>query len=127
MMSNFFWGGGFGMGFSMFNIMFTLMFFLIFGLFIFTFIKGISQWNKNNHSPKLTVDASVVAKRDHVSHHHHKNHTSHSTSYYVTFQVDSGDRMEFLVNSSEFGMLVEGDYGKLSFQGTRYLGFERIY
>jgi hypothetical protein len=24
-------------------------------------------------------------------------------------------------------MLVEGDYGKLSFQGTRYLGFERIY
>ena len=25
----------------------------------------------------------------------------------------------------EFGMLVEGDRGKLTFQGTRYLGFER--
>lgn len=114
-------------GFDTFNIMFTLMFCLILGMFIFTFIKGISQWNKNNHSPKLTVDATVVTKRNHVSHHHHNNHTTHSTSYYVTFQVKSGDRMEFHVSSSEYGMLVEGDYGKLTFQGTRYLGFERIY
>ena len=119
--------GGFHAGFSMFEILFTLMFCLIFGMFIFTVIKGISQWNKNNHSPKLTVDATVVTKRDHVSHHHHNNHTTHSTTYYVTFQVDSGDRMEFHVSSSEFGMLVEGDYGRLSFQGTRYLSFERIY
>ncbi|MBE5955145.1 MAG: DUF2500 domain-containing protein [Lachnospiraceae bacterium] len=111
----------------MFEILFTLMFCLIFGMFIFTIIKRISQWNKNNHSPKLTVDATIVTKRDHVSHHHHNNHTTHSTTYYVTFQVDSGDRMEFHVSSSEFGMLVEGDYGRLTFQGTRYLSFERIY
>lgn len=120
-------GSGFGMGFGMFEIIFTLMFFLVIGVFIFTFIKGISEWNKNNHSPKLTVDATVVTKRNHTSHHHHNNHVSHSTSYYVTFQVDSGDRMEFHVGSAEYGMLVEGDYGKLSFQGTRYLGFERSY
>lgn len=30
------------------------------------------------------------------------------------------------VDASEFGMLVEGDYGNLTFQGTRYLGFERF-
>ena len=28
-------------------------------------------------------------------------------------------------DGSDYGMLVEGDIGKLSFQGTRYLGFER--
>jgi len=127
MINPFFGFGGFNAGFSMFQILFTLMFCLIFGMFIFTIIKGIGQWNKNNHSPKLTVDATVVTKRDHVSHHHHNHHTTHSTTYYVTFQVDSGDRMEFHVSSSEFGMLVEGDYGRLTFQGTRYLGFERIY
>ena len=115
------------MVFGLFNIMFPLMFFLVFGIFIFAFVKGISQWNKNNNSPRLTVDATVVSKRNQVSHHHHDNHTTHSTSYYVTFQVESGDRMELHVNGSEYGMLVEGDYGKLSFQGTRYLGFERIY
>lgn len=52
-------------------------------------------------------------------------HTSSSTTYYVTFQVDSGDRMEFSVSGQEYGLLAEGDRGKLTFQGTRYLGFER--
>ena len=33
--------------------------------------------------------------------------------------------MELSVSGSEYGMLVEGDRGGLSFQGTRYLSFER--
>ena len=106
------------------------MFFLVFGIILVSIIRGIGEWNQNNHSPRLTVDATVVTKRDHVSHHHHNHgdgamHTTHSTTYYVTFQVESGDRMELQVNGSEYGMLVEGDYGKLTFQGSRYLGFER--
>ena len=122
---------GFGTGFTVFGIMFTLVFVLVFGMFIVIAVKGIRQWNKNNHSPRLTVPASVVAKRTNVSHHHHNHggagmhHTTHSTTYYVTFQVESGDRMELHVAGHEFGMLIEGDRGKLTFQGTRYLGFER--
>ena len=119
--------------FAIFPIIFSLMFLLVFGVVIFGLIKGISQWNKNNHSPRLTVPATVVAKRTNVSHHHHNHgvdhvghHTSTSTSYYVTFQVDSGDRMELHMTGQEYGMLVEGDKGYLTFQGTRYLGFERI-
>ena len=73
----------------------------------------------------MTVDATVVSKRQHTSHHHHNNHMSHSTSYYVTFQVESGDRMELHMSGMEYGMLAEGDYGKLTFQGTRYLEFVR--
>ena len=85
-------------------------------------------YNKNNHSPKLTVPATVVSRRTAVSHHHHGNemhHTHTSTSYYATFQVESGDRIEFLVSGTEYGMLAEGDSGKLTFQGTRYLNFRR--
>ena len=120
--------GLFGMGFGLFNIVFTFAFFLIFGIVIVTFIKAINQWNKNNHSPRLTVWAKVVAKRTNVSHSHSGNTSHHSTSttYYVTFQVESGDRMELPVAGYEYGMLVEGDEGNLSFQGTRYLGFERL-
>ena len=36
-----------------------------------------------------------------------------------------GDRLELPVDGSDYGLLVEGDTGKLSFQGTRYLGFQR--
>lgn len=120
-MNHFFFGGGF-------EIMFFLMFFLVFGVIIFTLVKGIGEWNKNNHSPRLIVEAIVVTKRNQVSHHHHDGgmHTTHSTTYYVTFQVESGDRMELRVSGQEFGMLVEGDRGKLTFQGTRYIGFERM-
>ena len=119
----FFFGGGF-------EILFMLMFFLVFGMIIFAIIRGIGEWNRNNHSPRLTVWATVVSKRSDVSHHHHQDaggigHTTSSTTYYVTFQVASGDRMELCVGGPEYGMLAEGDSGDLSFQGTRYLGFER--
>ena len=119
-------GFGFDFGFGMFGVMFTLMFIMVFGIFVVTIVRNISQWNKNNNSPRLTVSATVVSKRTNVSHHHHDHHTHHSTSYYVTFQVDSGDRMELHMSGQEYGMLVEGDRGNLTFQGTRYLGFERI-
>jgi len=123
---------GFDTGVTIFQIMFTLVFVLVIGMFIVIAVKGISQWNKNNHSPRLTVPATIVAKRTNVSHHHHHNHhgtgmhhSSTSTTYYVTFQVESGDRIELHVAGHEFGMLIEGDRGMLTFQGTRYLGFER--
>ena len=121
---------GFAMGFGLFGVMFTIVFVLVIGTFIITAIKGIGQWNKNNHSPRLTVPATVVAKRTNVSRHRHggthgHNHYYTSTTYYVTFQFESGDRLELHVPSSQFGYLVEGDRGQLSFQGTRFLGFER--
>ena len=121
---------------TMFKVTFGfsfVMFFLVFGIILFTFIKGISQWNKNNNSPRLTVNAKVVTKTMNVSrhHHHHHNHmhshTSTSSTYYVTFEVESGDRMELIVPRSEYGLIVEGDQGKLTFQGTRFLNFERGY
>ena len=123
-------GCGFGMGVDMFGIMFTIVFVLVIGTFIVTAIKGIGQWNKNNNSPRLTVPATVVSKRTNVTRHHHGGANGHhhhhtSTTYYVTFQVESGDRMELHVAGHEYGMLVEGDHGHLTFQGTRYLGFER--
>ena len=120
----------YGFGFVLFRIMFALAFFLVIGMFLVFAVKGIAQWNQNNHSPRLTVPAVIVAKRTNVTRHHHSGAGGHhhhhtSTSYYVTFQFGGGDRMELLVSGSEYGMLVEGDQGDLSFQGTRYLGFER--
>lgn len=116
------------MSFELFEIMFFIVFVLVIGIFIVNIVRGISRWNKNNHSPRLTVDAKVVTKRMSVSHHTNAGMNGSvpttSTSYYVTFQVESGDRMEFSVRGSVYGMLVEGDVGKLTFQGTRYLSFE---
>lgn len=119
----------------MFSIMFTVVFLFVIGTFIIILVSNIKEWNDNNHSPRLIVDVQVVAKRIDVSHHQHPVggdasgahgfHTTSSTSYYVTFQVESGDRMELRVDGDEYGMMVEGDRGRLTFQGTRLLEFER--
>ncbi len=123
------------MGFwAMYIIVFVIVFASVIVIFIMAAVKGISTWNKNNNSPRLSVSAAIVSKRTDVTRHRHANagdmtgahgySGSFSTCYYVTFQVESGDRMEFSVTGSEYGMLAEGDTGKLSFQGTRYLSFE---
>ncbi|MBQ8847092.1 MAG: DUF2500 domain-containing protein, partial [Lachnospiraceae bacterium] len=105
-------GRSFDFGFTVVPILGTIIFIIVIAFFIVVFAKGISQWNKNNHSPRLTVDATIVAKRTDISHssgtHNHTTgmHTgSHtSTYYYVTFQVESGDRMEFHVSGEEYGL-----------------------
>ncbi|MFT4415905.1 DUF2500 domain-containing protein [Fredinandcohnia humi] len=119
------------------DIMFNIVPVFIGIIFIFVIVmvvvnvaKGATQWKKNEDSPRLTVPAIVKTKRTHTSRHthNHDNHHHHSThsQYFVTFEFESGDRTEFLVSGTEFGQLAEGDKGKLSFQGTRFQGFERF-
>lgn len=121
---------GFGFGFHAFEGMFTLVFVLVIGLFIYAVVQAIARKQKNDASPRLTVLARVVSRRQEVTHHARNMndgvyHTSSTTRYFVTFQVESGDRLELQLDGSDFGMLAEGDEGRLSFQGTRFLEFQR--
>ena len=94
--------------FDILSFIVPIMFIVVFGIIIFSIIQGISTWHKNNNSPRLTVPAVIVAKRTDVSHHQHAN---------------AGDMSG--AHGLEYGMLAEGDTGRLTFQGTRYLSFER--
>ena len=105
--------------FSIFPLLFSVMFCFVFGMIISSFFKQSRENRNNNNSPRITSDASVVAKRTKVWGDH-----SHTT-YFATFQFESGDRLELEVPHNRFGYLVEGDKGKLTFQGTRFLNFER--
>ena len=118
--------------FTIVPILFFVMFTFVFVIIVINVVKGAQRWKKNNDSPVLTVEAKVVAKRSDVSYHHQGNMVNDnmnmgysSTSYYITFEVQSGDRMEFHVQDTEFGLLTEGDKGSLTFQGTRYLSYVR--
>ena len=124
MFDSFFSGDGF---ISIFFLLFIVAFVAILGMILVTFVRELSQRNRNNHSPRLTVEATVVAKRQSFSSHRSGgDHMSTTSSrYYVTFQVESGDRMELQMTGPEYGMLAEGDRGRLTFQGTRYVSFER--
>lgn len=124
-------------GFGMFDFMstvfpvfFVIVFVIVIGTFIASAVKGVSQWNRNNNSPRLTVNARVINKRTQMGYRRHRGasdhyHTHSYTNYFVTFEVESGDRMELEVTGEESGLMIEGDTGLLTFQGTRFLGFER--
>ena len=127
---------GFGFGeFDLFStlvpIFFGIVFAFIIGMMIVMFVHIVKEKRKNDASPRLSVPATVTSKRTNVSHHHHHGSNDHmdytttDTTYYATFQVESGDRMELRMSGHDYGMLVEGDRGTLHFQGTRYLGFDR--
>lgn len=119
---------GFG-GLGLFQILFAVVFVGILFVFMFNAGKSLMEWSKNNRSPRLTVAARVVAKRENVSVHRHNNngagHTTRSTTYYATFEFDGGDRTELRLSGQEYGLLVEGDTGLLTFQGTRFVDFQR--
>lgn len=98
-----------------------LMIELGFGLLTFLGMIGIVIFYiiRNNRKPKLQVSATVVTKRT-------SNHTKATDRhYFVTFQVESGDRIEFWVTSFQYSELKQDDCGILTFQGTRFIGFEK--
>ncbi|MDR3310441.1 MAG: DUF2500 domain-containing protein [Oscillospiraceae bacterium] len=118
-------------GFSITRL-FPVFFLAILAVIVFFAVRGIAQWSKNNGSPRVPARARVVSRRENVDTHMHDTGDVYSapmmtssTTYYVTFEFDTGDRAEFAVSGREFGMLAEGDEGTLTFQGTRYIGFER--
>ena len=70
-----------GFGFSSFENMFTIVlvivvigFIVVIGSFIVMAVRGTAQWNRNNQSPRLTVDAELVSRRTEVSTFHHGGH-----------------------------------------------------
>ena len=114
-------------GYSFVSFIVPIGFILVFGIIIVQTIFALSRWSKNNHSPRLSVQAKIVDKRSDVSIRHSGNDamTHSSTTYYVSFEFKSGDRLELKVPVNDFGYLVVGDDGILEFQGTRFISFNR--
>ena len=97
---------------------------VIFGILIVGMFKGMMEWHGNNQQPVQTMPALIVAKRLHVS--GGAGTTSTHTSYYITFELQSGERCEFLVPGQLYGQLAERDQGWLSIQGTRFKSYNRL-
>ncbi len=103
-------------------------------LLVGTIGRALFIWIRNNNSPRQTVNARVVTKRMKVSGHGgtvvgtntamNRMGSSTYTRYFVTFELEDGSRLELGMKDAAYGMLAEGDQGVLTYQGTRYLGFE---
>ena len=118
--------------FGAFPLIFGLIFVLVIGAILYAIVKGIRTWAWNNQQPVQSLPARLVSKRTDTSgggtmmnDNDNMGSSRVTTWYYVTFEVDGGERKEFGVGGQEYGLLAEGDQGTLTFQGTRYKGFAR--
>lgn len=111
--------------FEFISLIIIVVFIIIIGFIIFKAIQNTAEWNKNNNSLPLIVDAKVISKRMDVSQHANMNNRVSATTYYATFEFNEGNRAEFKLSPKKYGLIAEGDEGKLNFQGSRFNSFER--
>ncbi len=110
---------------DLFFIVYGIVVIIVLGMFVKVIGGGIVEWVSNNAAELIEIRATVLARRTEVGHSHSNGHTHRYTRYYVTFGLESGERIELQLKGSQFGVILEGDEGTLSYQGTRFLGFER--
>lgn len=82
----------------------------------------ISKWpvdasttNDQINSTQVTsCFARVITKR-----------TPGGSEYYIGFEMEDGERIELRVQGSQYGVIIEGDQGMVSFRDGRMVGFDR--
>ncbi|MWC30455.1 DUF2500 family protein [Paenibacillus sp. MMS18-CY102] len=102
---------------------FAIIVILIVGGIVTGVAKAVSTGLSNQAAELLTEYCHIVSKRTRVS--GGDGDSSASTSYYITFEFANRSRTEFRVTPRDYGLLAEGDYGYLTFKGTRFKGFDR--
>lgn len=115
---------------EMFNVMNTalpIFFFVILGIIVISVAGSLKKHFMNYRRPVQSVQTTVVSKRTEVLLRHMPDSAENrsESKYYITFEVESGDRLEFPVEGKDYGQYAEGDEGLLTFQGKRFRGFER--
>lgn len=104
-------------------IFFPLFGLVFLGVLVFnlggSILKTLGEQSRNESAAVLTSPARLLAKRTEVK--GHRN--SHSTDYFATFGLESGERLELELEGKQFGLLTEGDQGELRYQGTWFLDF----
>lgn len=106
-------------------LIFVVVFILVFGMIAKGVFNSIAEKRYNDSQPVLTKDVKISGKRSEVS---GSKNTSVRTSYYATFEfVEDKNRLELEVEDEDYGLMAEGDSGKLTFQGRRYHKFERTF
>ncbi|HEY1015547.1 MAG TPA: DUF2500 domain-containing protein [Herpetosiphonaceae bacterium] len=98
---------------------------VFFGAVVFLLIagQGIAEQRAISRLPILRESARVVTKRANTS--SAGGDSRVNTTYYVTFELESGERREFRVEGRDYGLLDDDDRGVLTTQGPRYFGFQR--
>ena len=87
-------------------------------------LKSI-PWLRNCRKKRDCIYCKIVGRRVHVENNRKSNEGDVITKYYMTFETSEGRRLELQVSGKQYGLCMQGDEGQLTFQGIRYVSFQR--
>ncbi len=110
-------------------ISFIVMFIIVFG-FIIVIVS--LQWIRNKRSPRVVTMATISAKT--IDEYHTSEPFESGMGmkdevlpiYYIIFSLEGGDSVKLRVSKLKYDKLKKGSTGKLTFQGEKYISFEKV-
>ena len=87
-----------------------------------TAVLGLRKWNRFQNAPTKPLSALVAAKRTQVS----RGRRSSTTRYFVTLELQEGQRTEYEALGDVYGLCVEGDMGVAHVRDTMVLAFRKL-
>lgn len=103
-----------------FQLFFGLVVLLTLGIIGYVIARGLAVWISNNRAELRNVRCKVVDKRT-----AYEGATGYSY-HYITFEFDDRTRKELLIKPDQFGLIVVGDTGELTYRGERFIAFKRF-
>ena len=91
---------------------------IVFGIIVTVIVVAVTKHAKQVSLPHTTATAKVIGKRTYVS-----GGKGSYTTYFATFELDTGERIELKVSSRAYGLIMEQDRGQLVMQGKRLIDF----
>ena len=116
----------------------ALSFELISFIIMFTFVIGLviviigRQWIKDKCSPRVVTMATIADKQ--ILERRIRNQRTDAPGWeteimyihYIIFDLEGGEHLKLQVSKIKYDKLKKGTSGKLTFQGKRYISFEKI-
>lgn len=113
----------------LFGLVFSFLPLGIIGLVLFLVLRGVNKRRMQmpgqpGQPAVFSVPARILARRGGPGHDPQMAPAAPAW-FFVTFEFQNGERLELPVSEADFALLVEGDYGTLTFAGQKFLGFVR--
>jgi hypothetical protein len=99
---------------TVFTIVFIALLVLIVALVLYTAAKSVLRKRKGGNLPLLIVNARVASLR------------SENGRQYVSFEFPNSQPVEFELSDKQSDALAQGDAGRLTFQGERFVSFKKF-
>ena len=101
-----------------------IVFLLLGGGALLRLVQTEVHRRRNNAAEEVHTRATVLSKRMNCDNIAHKHLRDGGMVFYATFRTGDGATVELMMSRTQYGSLIKGNEGTLTYQGDQFLKFE---